>query len=115
MMMQEKPEQFGDPKEQALKDILKVIMDTGLMDSLDMPTEEPALGEASAEEMLSKPEEEIMDEMEDESEKLDRPVSLSITQLGAMKKPEKAREPSGAAREVSKAKAKSRAKRRRGK
>jgi len=88
MIMPKQQPKMDDPEGQALKDILKLIVETGLVDGLEMPSEEPPMSDPLTQEMAPEPEGELMEEMEDESEKLDKPISLSITQLGAMKKPE---------------------------
>lgn len=83
MMMQK-----NDPKESALRELLDMVVKAGLLDSLEMPSEDDGLTEEVSEEM--EPEED-MAEGEYEGDPLEeieeKPVSLSITQLGAAKRP----------------------------
>jgi hypothetical protein len=73
-------------KQQALKELLNMIVQTGLLESLAMPSEKkPSDPISEIEEKI--PSEPKMDEMEDDEEIAEEPVSLSITQLGAAKKP----------------------------
>jgi len=76
-----------DPKQQALSELLKMIIESGLIDSLEMPKEEGAIEEMK-EPMTDEYEEEdvLEDEMEDMED--EEPV-LSITQLGASARPVK--------------------------
>lgn len=79
--------QKEDPKTKALTELLQMIIQSGLLDSLEMPKPEGAMEEIIPEDSEEEyGEEGYEDELEDEME--EEPV-LSITQLGASARPMK--------------------------
>jgi hypothetical protein len=76
-----------DPKTKALSELLQMIIQSGLLESLEMPKPEGAMEELTEEMPEELEEEGYEDELEDDMEE-EEPV-LSITQLGASAKPMK--------------------------